>query len=124
MFYDYTPALWDPPTIAQMKPAGNLPFLFGVVIYAYEGIGMILPIEAAMKHKEKFPSVMYGVTGLVTAIYVCLGAVSHTHALQPQPDRTSTPNMFQRLLTYTNDLACKRKCLVSQSERPNLPSLI
>lgn len=76
-----------------MKPASNLPFLFGVVIYAYEGIGMILPIEAAMKHKQKFPSVMYGVTGLVTAIYVCLGAVRHTHVLQhthvlrPKPNR-------------------------------------
>lgn len=78
VFYDYTPALRQPPDIAQFKPASNLPFLFGVVIYAYEGIGMILPIEAAMKHKEKFPSVMYSVTGLVTVIYVCLGAVSYT----------------------------------------------
>ena len=35
------------------KGATALPFLFGVVIYCYEGIGMILPIEDAMRDKSK-----------------------------------------------------------------------
>jgi hypothetical protein len=30
-----------------------IPFLFGVVIFCYEGIGMILPIEDSMKDKSK-----------------------------------------------------------------------
>ena len=39
---------------------------------------MILPIEASMKHKEKFPLVMFGVMGLITVIYITFGAVSHS----------------------------------------------
>ena len=76
VFYDYTAAFQRPADVIQFKPVSTLPFLFGVVIYSYEGVGMILPVEASMKHKEKFPLVLFGVMGLITVIYVCFGAVS------------------------------------------------
>jgi solute carrier family 36 (proton-coupled amino acid transporter) len=35
------------------KGAAALPFLFGVAIYCYEGISMILPLEDSMAEKSK-----------------------------------------------------------------------
>ena len=35
------------------KGAAALPFLFGVSIYCYEGISMILPLEESMADKSK-----------------------------------------------------------------------
>ena len=32
----------------------NAPYFFGVCIYCYEGIGMVIPIQAAMKNKHQF----------------------------------------------------------------------
>lgn len=40
-------------TVVASRGPGALPFLFGVVIYCYEGISMILPIQDAMKDKTK-----------------------------------------------------------------------
>lgn len=40
-------------TVVASRGAPALPFLFGVVIYCYEGISMILPIQDAMKDKSK-----------------------------------------------------------------------
>lgn len=39
--------------IVMSQGAEALPFLFGVVIYCYEGISMILPIQDAMRDKSK-----------------------------------------------------------------------
>lgn len=76
VFYDYTAAFHRPAGIIEFKSASSLPFLFGVVIYSYEGVGMILPVEASMQHKERFPWVLYSVMGFITLIYVTFGAVS------------------------------------------------
>jgi hypothetical protein len=35
------------------KGVGAIPLLFGAVIYCYEGIGMVLPIEDAMQDRSK-----------------------------------------------------------------------
>ena len=40
-------------TFVTSKGIAAMPFLFGVVIYCYEGIGMILPIEDSMRDKAK-----------------------------------------------------------------------
>lgn len=47
--------LWTSSSHDAMSSKGvvALPFLFGVVIYCYEGIGMILPIEHSMRDKSK-----------------------------------------------------------------------
>lgn len=40
-------------TLVLSKGAAALPFLFGVSIYCYEGISMILPLEESMAEKSK-----------------------------------------------------------------------
>lgn len=75
VFYDYFGAFKQPAEVVEFKSVSNLPFLFGVVIYSYEGVGMILPVEASMKRKEKFPLTLTFVMTLITAIYVSFGAV-------------------------------------------------
>ena len=75
VFYDYFGAFKQRVEFAEFKSFSNLPFLFGVVIYSYEGIGMILPVEASMKRKEKFPLTLTFVMTLITIIYVSFGAV-------------------------------------------------
>lgn len=42
--------------VAASKGWGAVPVLFGVVIYCYEGIGMILQIEDSMKDRSKVRS--------------------------------------------------------------------
>jgi proton-coupled amino acid transporter len=39
--------------VSASKGWTAIPFLFGVVIYCYEGIGMILQIEDSMRDKSK-----------------------------------------------------------------------
>ena len=52
---------------------GQLPLFFGTAIYAFEGIGVVLPIENQMRHKHE----LRGPTGVlntsmvvVTALYI------------------------------------------------------
>lgn len=77
VFYDYFGAFKQPAEVVEFKSVSNLPFLFGVVIYSYEGVGMILPVEASMKRKEKFPLTLTFVMTLITAIYVSFGAIGY-----------------------------------------------
>lgn len=47
--------------VAASKGWGAVPVLFGVIIYCYEGIGMILQIEDSMKDRTKVRSPSCGV---------------------------------------------------------------
>ena len=42
--------------VEASKGINAVPFLFGVVIYCYEGIGMVLPIEDSMADRTKVRS--------------------------------------------------------------------
>eukprot|EP00891_Asterochloris_glomerata_P007096 jgi/Astpho2/7096/Aster-01925 len=63
--------------IRLFSSLGSLPFLFGVVIYCYEGVGMILPIESSMKEREHFGPVLSGTIALITAIFLGFGAIGY-----------------------------------------------
>lgn len=90
VFYDYFGAFKQPATVVEFKSASTLPFLFGVVIYSYEGVGMILPVEASMKRKEKFPLTLTFVMTVITIIYVSFGAVSLPALLQMLQQKGTT----------------------------------
>lgn len=64
------PKSWERKAFATW---GQLPLFFGTAIYAFEGIGVVLPIENQMKHKHE----LRGPTGVlntsmvvVTALYI------------------------------------------------------
>ena len=50
-----------------------LPFFFGVAIYCYEGIGMVLPLENAMRNKHRFPPILAATMLLVTFLFISFG---------------------------------------------------
>jgi amino acid permease len=55
----------------------TLPIMAGVAIYAFEGIGVVLPSETAMKRPQKFPSVLLSVLIISTFIYMMFGSVPY-----------------------------------------------
>jgi proton-coupled amino acid transporter len=52
--------------------------LIGVAVTAFEGIGLILPIEASMAKPEKFPQVLFISMVLITTLFVCIGTIGYT----------------------------------------------
>ena len=58
------------------KPQG-LTFFFGVAVYGYEGIGMVIPLEDSMRESDKFRTVLSWTMVLVTVIYLSFGLVGY-----------------------------------------------
>jgi hypothetical protein len=42
-------------------------------VYAYEGIGIVLPVQAVTANKEQYPKIVGGVIGFVAMLYVGFG---------------------------------------------------
>lgn len=51
----------------------DLPLFFGMVIGTFEGIGMILPIQAAMEEPVAFPTILRRVIIVLCSVYVAFG---------------------------------------------------
>lgn len=62
---------------ASWSNVSNLPFLFGVFIYCYEGIGMMLPLESSMAEPEKFARTLTIGICVITALFVAFGAIGY-----------------------------------------------
>lgn len=52
--------------------------LIGVAVTAFEGIGLILPIQASMAHPEKFPYVLSLSMLVITILFVSIGAIGYS----------------------------------------------
>lgn len=49
----------------------------GVAIFAFEGIGLIIPIQELMRYPEHFPKVLGGVIATILAIFIFMGALGY-----------------------------------------------
>lgn len=49
----------------------------GVAIFAFEGIGLILPIEQSMIHPDNFPKVLFKVIMTISAIFIGIGSLGY-----------------------------------------------
>jgi len=64
---DSTPSPETYPAFAGFK---NLPAYFGIIVFAFEGIGVVLPLENSLKNPANFPFVLnIGMTSVVS-LYV------------------------------------------------------
>jgi proton-coupled amino acid transporter len=66
----------DDSSLLELNWVGTLayaPFFFGVATYCFSGIGMVLPLENAMRHKSHFRGILVGVVVLVGFIYASFG---------------------------------------------------
>jgi len=66
------------PVILLRNDWSGFPIAFGVVIYLFEGIGLILPMEQKMKEPKKFVYVMWGVHLSVATVVSAFGLLGYS----------------------------------------------
>ncbi|GJP37661.1 hypothetical protein CLOM_g22098 [Closterium sp. NIES-68] len=55
----------------------NAPMALGVAVYAFEGVGMTLPVQASMKQPRKFPSVLALGLAIIAVTYAAVGTAGY-----------------------------------------------
>ncbi|XP_031339712.1 proton-coupled amino acid transporter-like protein pathetic isoform X2 [Photinus pyralis] len=66
----------DPSSRPLFSSIGHLPLFFSTVIFAMEGIGVVMPVENSMKKPQHFlgcPGVLNGAMSIVVLLYAVIG---------------------------------------------------
>ncbi|WCJ40017.1 Transmembrane amino acid transporter family protein [Euphorbia peplus] len=75
---------WDVLIVVKKRPEvkafGGLSMFFygmGVALYAFEGVGMVLPLESEMKEKDKFGATLALGMGFISLLYGSFGVLGY-----------------------------------------------
>ncbi|MED6204058.1 hypothetical protein PIB30_005456 [Stylosanthes scabra] len=85
----------------NLKAFGGFPMFFygiGVAVHAFEGIGMVLPLESEAKDKEKFGDVLGLAMMLISILYGAFGALGY-FAFGEDTQEIITTNLGQGLIS-------------------------
>jgi solute carrier family 36 (proton-coupled amino acid transporter) len=63
-------------TVQQFNPR-DFTSTIGSVIFAFEGIGMVIPIQSSMREPQKFEKLLFIVLIIITIIFTSVGAFSY-----------------------------------------------
>ena len=63
-------------TVQLFNPA-HYTLTIGSIIFCFEGIGLIIPIQSSMADPEKFPTLLYIVMAIITVALTSVGALSY-----------------------------------------------